>query len=209
MNFFNALMEDITSLASGVTEASITSLVDTNDIESLEKLQQQYPGIWNENLLHFGLCRACEKSNIDAVKLFVNRKSPINKCDNKSSRTPLMWSTNLDIVKYLCEQGADVQMTNSNGWSALMWAAMSANYEITEYLIDHGADVNSCDCNGDTALIYAIHANANNIIKLLVDRGAEIYKGGDRGSAYSYAKEYDHKEALEIFDSIENNVFGP
>ena len=76
---------------------------------------------------------------------------------------------NLDITKLLIEHGADPNLCQKNGESALMDAVNRGNAEITEYLLEHGADPN-LKTNAGTALIYADNVI---VMKMLLDYGAD------------------------------------
>jgi hypothetical protein len=59
----------------------------------------------------------------------------------------------IDIVKYLLDNGADVNRIfvterfegMGRGSSALMWAAKKGHPEVVKYLVDHSAHVNYID----------------------------------------------------------------
>ncbi|MCJ7665283.1 MAG: ankyrin repeat domain-containing protein, partial [Actinobacteria bacterium] len=66
---------------------------------------------------------------------------------------------NLEDVKRLLKQSADVNVKNIDGWTALMYAAYNGQTEIAEMLIYNGADVNVKNNDGWTALMYAATYN--------------------------------------------------
>jgi len=45
-------------------------------------------------------------------------------------------------VKYLIEQGADINIENESGETPLFNACSSGNENLVKYLIEHGADIN-------------------------------------------------------------------
>ena len=47
----------------------------------------------------------------------------------------------MDAVKYLAQLGADVNVADARGYTALHGAAYLGNHELIAYLMDHGADV--------------------------------------------------------------------
>ena len=81
---------------------------------------------------------------------------------------------NYEIVKYLLESGADVNIRNSNGETALIKAAAKKNYRVIKLLIESGADVNVKSGNAHTALIMASTIDDFNTIKLLIESGADV-----------------------------------
>lgn len=54
-----------------------------------------------------------------------------------------MWGKNIEIVKLLVENGADVNLKTENFGCALITATSVGNKEITNYLIEKKADLNS------------------------------------------------------------------
>lgn len=81
---------------------------------------------------------------------------------------------NLEMIKYLLEKGADINVKNEDGSTALMTASMYGNLEIIKYLIENGADINAKDNDGSTALIYASKWGNLETVEYLVKNGADI-----------------------------------
>ena len=83
-----------------------------------------------------------------------------------------------DLVKVelesLIEEGADVNVQDSEGWTALLYASSYGYTEIAQLLIEAGADVNTRNNKGWTALRYASGQENPKIAKLLIDAGANV-----------------------------------
>lgn len=47
------------------------------------------------------------------------------------------------LLKIMIEKGANINIQNSKGKSALMYAAKQGVYDVVKFLIDNGADVNA------------------------------------------------------------------
>ncbi|XP_028395326.1 serine/threonine-protein kinase 24-like [Dendronephthya gigantea] len=71
------------------------------------------------------------------------------------------------MVKYLVEQGADVNGKGTDGETVL-------HYAVTKDLVEHGADVNGKDNNRWTVLHDAVRFNRLKIVKYLVEKGADV-----------------------------------
>jgi hypothetical protein len=84
----------------------------------------------------------------------------------------LHWS--VAVVKFLVFKGADVDMQNTVGRTALFAASISGNVEPAKYLVSMGANVNAKDCEGRTPLHYAAHNTEAECVKFLVSQGADV-----------------------------------
>jgi len=75
---------------------------------------------------------------------------------------------NLEMVKYLIEQGIDInKTTRRSGFTALMAAACYGRIEIAKYLIENGADQELSDAKGFRAVDFARKMNKKSILELL------------------------------------------
>jgi ankyrin repeat protein len=88
--------------------------------------------------------------------------------------TPLLYATlygNGDSVRLLLESGADPNIRNDGGATALMWAV--GDLDKTRLLLDHGADANARSDDGRTPLLIAAgRFGSSAVVKLLLDHGA-------------------------------------
>ena len=87
----------------------------------------------------------------------------------------------LEKVKHLHQQGADLDGINAFGETALTAAIRRKHFEIADYLIDSGADVNLLGryCS---PLVSAIQKRNIPLIKRLISHGADVNKMTDYGS---------------------------
>ena len=74
---------------------------------------------------------------------------------------------NLEIVKLLCENGANINLQDKDGFSALMIATDKGYLEIVKFLLENGANINLQDNNGNSALSIAIGNNDSKIKRIL------------------------------------------
>ena len=84
-----------------------------------------------------------------AAKAVVNPKAPF-------AISPLMHALeDLEMVKLLIDNGADVNQKNFRGATALMGAAVGRDPAVVRFLIEKGADVRARDSEGYTARMAA------------------------------------------------------
>lgn len=81
----------------------------------------------------------------------------------------------VESVRALLQQGADLEQENSKGWTALMVASETDYTELVELLLSAGADVHhTSDEYGRTALLLATWTGITRNVELLVSAGANI-----------------------------------
>jgi ankyrin repeat protein len=73
-------------------------------------------------------------------------------------------------VRLFLQAGMSANVRDSEGRSALHFAAEDGSVEIAEILLDNGGDVNAANRNGGTPLMWARSAR---VASLLLDRGAD------------------------------------
>ena len=98
--------------------------------------------------------------------------------------TPLMAAAaraNVDAMRLLIENKADVNAKNAAGATALMAAASTGNPQAVGMLLEKGADPNVKTKRNETALADAATAGVEETVKLLLDRGAEVNVQDIRG----------------------------
>jgi ankyrin repeat protein len=113
--------------------------------------------------------------------------------------TPLMVAAgraNVEAMRLLIRNKADVNARNSAGSTVLMDAAQTGSVEAVRMLLDKGIDVNAKTKKNETALAYAATAGVEENVKLLLDRGAEVNVRDIRGySPLLYAAGSDARPA--------------
>ncbi len=84
-----------------------------------------------------------------------------------------------DIVRYLVEQGYDVnKTTRKSGFTPLMAAACYGRLEIARYLLEQGASKDVRDLKGFSAVDFARKTNKKSLLKLFdFDENAPQNKG--------------------------------
>ena len=88
---------------------------------------------------------------------------------------------NKEMVRYLIEQGKDVnETTRKSRFTALMAAACYGREEIAKILLEHGADQEAKDSKGFTAVDFARKMNKKSILELF-----EYDENAPKNTAYA------------------------
>jgi hypothetical protein len=85
-----------------------------------------------------------------------------------------LFETNSQIVNLLLEKGADPNIRNKNGWTALMFASKNGCIKIVSSLLSYGADPNNIDKKGRSAIELASYWCNYEIVVLLLKAGAKL-----------------------------------
>ena len=103
--------------------------------------------------LHFGTLR-----DSAAVAAFLQAATDLNALDD-GGRTPLIAYVNASgsaevVIRELLRAGADPNVTDGNGWTALLFAAIGGSVAGISALLDAGADAGALSANGQTPLTH-------------------------------------------------------
>ena len=102
-------------------------------------------------------------------------------------------------IQALLELGADVNVRDYKGKTALHRAATAGFLASMEVLLANGADINAATDRGDTPLFDAVRAGRVEAVALLLERGADAGAENKRGvSVVSTAKRMRNQGAAEI-----------
>lgn len=95
--------------------------------------------------------------------LALSRLSPISFL-NQCSRQFLFIGFD-NIIQMIIEKGANINVTDKNGNSALLLAAANGPENIVKQLIENGADINVINDEKNSALILAINSGKSHCVK--------------------------------------------
>jgi ankyrin repeat protein len=113
-----------------------------------------------------------------------------------------------DVVVALLEAGADVNIANHDGWTALHAAAFKGHSEVQRILIEHGADVNARYWNGYTPLMFSARHGPVETVQLMIEAGADV-NAGAVGENPDYNEQYNGNTPLhEAILFKQHNVVG-
>ena len=118
-------------------------------------------------------------------------------------RTPVRIAAekgDIQTVMFLIENGADVNTTDTNGNTPLIFIVnKTGNLEITKHLIEKGAAVNTQNQTGETALMYAAWRGYTDIVEFLLENRANTtLKNGHGQTALTLAESKGHSEIVKM-----------
>ncbi len=174
--------------------------------------------IFAANVFH-----AIDNYDEKSVKEYIKNGGDVNAKD-KDGQTLLMravlpYTQNKnDLIKFLIEAKADVNVCSADGTTALMLACTIGNAEAVKLLINAKANINFANYWGKTALMMAAGTRHNEpakmdqaylkgktaAVKLLIAAGADIHAIDKRGmTALAAATESGHNEIMELLKQAE------
>ena len=105
----------------------------------------------------------------------------------------------LDRLKELLKAGADADMKDEEGRTALHFASGYGELECMEALLDAGASINGCDDDKNTALHYSAGYGNKEATELLIKKGADTtLKNAEDKTAKEVAEMNDQEEVAKI-----------
>jgi hypothetical protein len=129
------------------------------------------PGARARRQTHFA--RAAADGNVRSMRLLQMTGASVNTRGNCCA--PLLLAAGegrLDAVRYLLDQGADVNARDERGRTALTEATFYGNAPVIKELVLRGADVNAISDEG-TSLDIAVNTKHEAIAELLKHYGAK------------------------------------
>lgn len=82
----------------------------------------------------------------------------------------------IEVVKFLIDKGADLNIKDAGGFTALMYSVIYNQYEIFKVLIDNGADINTTNRVSVSAIYYSMRGDNTRVkfCELLIEKSANL-----------------------------------
>jgi ankyrin repeat protein len=161
------------------------------------------------------LMNAVTNNDVDGVRFFSKGGVAVINQQNFGGATALHLACrqgNVEMVKILLENGAEVNMMDFEGWSPLMRAAFANNFEIIELLLAKGAAAQLVNSGGESAIIHATLSNCDNCLNLLFSRFnfikyMDIHSLKEQlGEAFIIARNHESKISQNLIETYLNQV---
>ena len=112
-----------------------------------------------------------------------------------------------NIIKAI-NNGANVNASDNNRTTALMYVSMRSVSGALRALLEHGAEVNAMNKNKVTALMMAVMNTRSKNIGILLEHGADVLSANKKGkTVLDYAREkLSGKKSHDLLDRIEAEV---
>ncbi|KAL8921102.1 MAG: hypothetical protein Q9172_004195 [Xanthocarpia lactea] len=127
---------------------------------------------------------AVDRGHMDMVRLLVERGADVNAIDVKEDSPPsnplrvaIVDGPDLEILRYLLQQGACSNPRDSLGWGALNEAALRQEPAVLELLLEYQTHDPAYTARLDAALRATVRNPSGNLVKcidILLDSGADI-----------------------------------
>ncbi|RDH21372.1 ankyrin [Aspergillus niger ATCC 13496] len=129
------------------------------------------------------LLLAAAKEYEDIVMLLLNSRRAVVDAKDEHGRTPLMWAAynsgctplfdairngNLEMVKLLLENGADIYAGNTSGCTPVVHATRLRNWEIVGLLLEHAANDDMMNNSDSTPIICTIREDGEDMVDLVL-----------------------------------------
>ncbi len=187
-------------LTSRNKQIMLAKVIRKNDLDNLSFIVKKWPKVLSPSQGFHPLCSAAKISNSRFVQALLDYGLDPDEVD-LNGYTPLMYASagNLDAVRTLVEEGADPNLVNPKGGSALHVAILNQQLEITKFLLDNGANPNLKNPDGTPILWFATLMGNRQSLHELINAGATCAMTEDTAvPIMEYAFRYDIPEIVEI-----------
>jgi hypothetical protein len=133
----------------------------------------------NEDISNFGeteyfLEKRIQKGDLEALKYLIEHHEESDAKPKNESLMSASFNGHLTLVKYLVENGADLNATNYRDDTVLIQASFGGHLDVIKYLAEIGADLNARGYKNDTVLIDAAYSGFLKVVEYLVENGADL-----------------------------------
>lgn len=155
-------------------ETPLIRAIMAQNIEVASYLISQSANIYETNLSGQTTMIICAKEGLlslvkDLFKHGYDFNKPLKTTD-QSVLSQAVWGNQEEVVRFLLENGANVNVIDNQGWTPLMVASYLGCVQIAKVLLDHGADTKPINKQKMTALDLATFYKHSEIAELLLGK---------------------------------------
>lgn len=152
----------------------------------------------------FEMIIAVRTDNITKLKNLIEQGADINFHDSRMEDVTALHEAsrkgNVEILRYLLQNGADIHSKNNNGFTPLHVAAFCGENMTINALIENGADVNMKAKDNITPLHVAAVSGNLDTVELLINNGADLlaYSSKDGATPEDFARRGGHQNVANF-----------
>jgi len=117
--------------------------------------------------------KAAMGGHVEVVKMMLSKGFPLAGPKGAMPLQPAAYGGHADMLKFFLARGADVNIADGSGRTALHYAAQCDHADAAALLIANGADVNAVSENGETPLDTARRFRSKEVETVLLEHGAK------------------------------------
>ncbi|WP_371219670.1 ankyrin repeat domain-containing protein [Orientia tsutsugamushi] len=175
------------------------TLQDNNQNTPLHLAAQCYNLKITEILLSYNKTIVDVQNNMGRTPLHL----ALTRLVSSQSVSSLLSTESLKIAQALLTHGANVNLQDKDGNTALHYAANDFHHlEVTEILLNHGANVNAQNNVGDTALHRAARNGLLSTVVCLLESGANVHLKGQHGNSVLHCAAQAYAPNKRIVEAV-------
>ena len=122
---------------------------------------------------------AVEKNDLAKVKALIAKDPRVKDQLDLNKMSPLhhaLWNKNMDLLRFLIQNGADVNISGPLGRTPLIHGIIGPQvpFEMISALVDAGAQIETKDSFGYPPLVYAVQSGRRDVVDLLMSKNAVL-----------------------------------
>ncbi len=149
---------------------------------------------------------AIENEDLNRVQAIVAQNPDQVDAKNPHNNTPLHLAAlngNKDIVEFLIDNGADINLGDNENSPPIVNAAIAPHFDIVKLMLDRGASPSLVDDNGMTPLHFAAIGGDPRIAELFLSRGTDANATNRNGLSPAIYAAYRGK--VDVLKLLEDN----
>ena len=160
----------------------------------------------SNNMGYTAVHKAAHVGNFDALKVLKISGANIH-AQSKDGSNAIMSASlgtgDCDIVRWLIEEGVDVNYSNKEGFTSVHYAAQEGNMDVLKQLETSGADIHAQTKDGWNSIISALLVTGDcNTVRWLIEQGVDVnYCSKEGFNAVHFATEKGNLDVLKLLNT--------